>query len=170
MKKVKVVKIRKLQKDSESSESESESSCSTSQWKSISTIKYKKPKGGTRQDNLTKPEIIEKLDGYIKVKSLSQLEDLVPFKSWVKYIAKDTKKFRTGGLLSKLGYVDNKLTYLTLFNPSMKLTWSVQLANNDIWIPDPKITIEREKEKEREDYIKEKLYSLYLDGKIKITK
>lgn len=167
----KVLKVRKLQRESDT---ETDSSCSTTtsrgEWKTISNVKYKKPKGGTRQDNLTKPEIIEKLDGYIKVKSLSQLEDLIPFKSWVKYITKDTKKFRTGGLLSKLGYVDNKLTYLTLFNPSMKLTWSVQLANNDIWIPDPQIAMEREKEKEREEYIKDKLYSLYLDGKIKITK
>jgi hypothetical protein len=173
------MKIRKLKSDETTYSSDSDSTYTETDtsvlenkkkagWKSISSTKYRKPATGSRQDNLTREEIEEKLEGYMKVRTMTQLKELTPFKTWVKYINKSTKKFRTGGLLSKLGYVDDKLTYLTLFNPTMNLTWSVQIAENEFWVPDPKIKEKEELKQEKEEYIKEKLYKLYLGGKLKM--
>lgn len=126
---------------------------------------YNIPKNGTIQDNLTSEQILDKLKNYVPLKTLREKEVLTtlqPFKTWIKYINKDSGKFRNGGLLMKVVYPD----YIMLINSVSKLTWSVQLKDNIIFVKHPKI-IEKEKEQE---IIKEELYQLYLEGKLKRIK
>jgi hypothetical protein len=134
-------------------------------YNSIVNTGYKKPKQGTFQDNLTKEDIQKKLIGYKSLKTMSQkkyLQTLVPFKAWVRYYNPITKQFRTGGLLMK---VDPDMRFIMLVNTSKNLTWSVQLKDNIIFVPDPKI----QEEKETEQNLKEKLLDLYKNGKLMAT-
>jgi hypothetical protein len=134
----------------------------------IEQTNYTRPKK-TAQDNYTKDEINEKLLGYVSLKTSSHkkfLLTLQPFKVWIKYYNPITKKFRTGGLLMK---VDPELRYITLGNPGNKITWSVQLKDHIIFVPNPKKQeekIQQQKELEKEDRTKEKLLDLYKQGKL----
>jgi hypothetical protein len=143
---------------------------------SITEAEYKRPRKGTKQENFTKDDIRERLDGY---KSLRTARDkkylltLQPFKVWIKYYNIKTNQFRTGGLLSK---VDPDLRYIMLVNTRFNLTWSVQLDDNIIFVPDPKIALEKERLKQEEikqqkkiEKTKDKLYELYLKGKLART-
>jgi hypothetical protein len=83
---------------------------------------YKRP-DVTYQEKLTKEEIKEKLDGYVKVIDIND----VPLNTHMRYfiIDKDGNKvFRTGGMLQNK---DNADTYVILSNG--KLSWSVQIEN-----------------------------------------
>lgn len=123
---------------------------------------YVKPKNGTKQDNLTSDEILGKLKEYVPLKTMEEkkvLTTLQPFRTWIKYINKETGKFRNGGLLMKVVYPD----YIMLINSISKITWSVQLIDNIIFVKHPKII---EKEKQIEE-IKDELYELYINGKLK---
>jgi hypothetical protein len=125
---------------------------------------YKKPKEGSRQDNMTKEQIKEKLKGYKALKTIQEKRYLLtikPFKVWIRYFNTQTKEFRVGGLLK---LVDPELRYIMLVNTNKNLTWSVQLKDNIIFVPSN--IEEKEKEKEKEKITKDKLYKLYKDGKL----
>lgn len=135
---------------------------------SISKSTYKKPSSGSRQDNFSKDEIKQKLEGFIALKSSSDkklLTEMPIFKTWVRYINTETKQFRVGGLLMKVVYPD----YIMLANTSKSLTWSVQLKDNIIFVRDPTESRKKEEAREKEDEIKAKLYDLYKQGKLKKT-
>ena len=87
------------------------------------------------------------------------LETLPVFKTWIRYINRDTKQFRTGGLLMKVSYPD----YIMLVNPSKNLTWSVQLKDNILFYREPEVVDE---ETIREQAIKDKLYEMYKRGEL----
>ena len=132
-------------------------------FKSIVDAKYKKPVSGSRQDNLSRDDIVKKLENYIPLKTMREKEILTKlpyFKTWIRYYNTDTKQFRTGGLLMKVVYPE----YIMLVNTAKNLSWSVQLKNNVIYIPDQKILDEKEKQKEKEDKIKDKLFEMYKQG------
>ena len=129
---------------------------------SIVNSGYKKPKGGTFQDNITKDDVKQKLIGYKSLKTMQQkkyLQTLSPFKTWIRYYNPTTKQFRIGGFLMK---VDPDMRYIMLVNPAKNLTWSVQLKDNIIFVPDPKL----QEEKEKKQNLKEKLLELYKSGKL----
>lgn len=139
------------------------------QFKSISTSNYKKPASGSRQDNLSKEEIKERLKGYIPLRSMQEkkiLTKLPYFKTWVRYINENTKQFRTGGLLMKVVYPD----YIMLANTNQSLTWSVQLKNNMIFIKNPQELQEQQEKKKKDEQIKDKLYEMYKKGQLKTIK
>jgi hypothetical protein len=130
-------------------------------YSNLNNTGYKKPKGGSRQENFSRDDILQRLENYIPLKTMKEkqlLTQLPNFKTWIRYYNTDTKQFRTGGLLMKVSYPD----YIMLVNTAQNITWSVQLKNNIIYVPDPKIA----KEKEKADAIKEKLFSLYKRGKL----
>lgn len=123
---------------------------------------YITPVNGTLQDNLTSEEILNKLQEYIPLKTMEEkkvLKTMKPFKTWIKYINIKTGKFRNGGLLMKVAYPD----YIMLVNLVSKITWSVQLKDNIIFVKHPKIA-EREKQINE---IKNELYELYIQGELK---
>lgn len=125
---------------------------------------YTKPKSGSKQDNMTKEEIREKLQGYRALKTMQEkryLLSLKPFKVWIRYFNTQTKEFRVGGLLK---LVDPELRYIMLVNTNKNLTWSVQLKDNIIFVP--KDLEEKQKAKEKEQLTKEKLFKLYKEGKL----
>lgn len=115
------------------------------------------------QDSMTTSEIQKRLNGYIRLRDYSQLEKLPLFTTWIKYIHSASNKFRTGGFLMKVEYP----SYIVLVNPNLgNLTWSVQLNENIIYIPDPELVKKRRENKAKQDMIKEKLYELYQDGRL----
>ena len=135
----------------------------------LSKAKYKKPNRGSKQDNLTREEIKQKLQGYIPLRTMEDkkmLTKMTPFKTWVRYINNDTKQFRTGGLLMKIEYPK----YIMLANTNKNLTWSVQLKENTIYIRDPKYSEEQKQEKEKEIEIKDRLYEMYKKGQLQSKK
>jgi hypothetical protein len=142
-------------------------------FRSICDVKYKKPTGGTKQDNLTREDVIKQLEKYIPLKTLKDkryLEQLPLFKCWIKYYNVKTRQFRLGGLLIKVCYPD----YIMLMNPTHRITWSVQLNDNIVYIPDPRVvdlSISEEKsEKRKEMFIKNKLFDMYKRGKLAVKK
>jgi hypothetical protein len=188
---------RVIKHNSESELSESSESSNTStdsydtsdstnknqyQFMSIVNSNYKKPKGGTQQENMTKEQVKQKLKGYKVLKTMKEKKELLtlqPFKVWIRYFNTITKEFRIGGLLK---LVDPDLKYIMLVNTRNRLTWSVQLKDTYIFIPKDikekarekelektrKKELEKqlEKQREKEDLIKEKLYKLYINGKL----
>ena len=80
----------------------------------------------------------------------------------IKYIDKKTGLFRVGGILSRVSYPD----YIVLKNPYNKLSWSVQLKTNDIYVPDPRVKEKKIKEEDK----KEQIYELYRRGLLKDTR
>jgi hypothetical protein len=131
---------------------------------SIAESSYKKPKEGSKQDNMTKEQIKQKLQGYKALKTAQEkkyLLNLKPFKVWIRYFNTVTKEFRVGGLLK---LVDPELRYIMLVNTSKNLTWSVQLKDNIIFVPND--IEQKQKEKEKEKVKKEKLFKLYKEGKL----
>jgi hypothetical protein len=127
--------------------------CRDVKYSNLNSTGYKKPKSGSRQDNFNRDEIL-------KEKQL--LTQLPNFKTWIRYYNTETKQFRTGGLLMKVSFPD----YIMLVNTAKNITWSVQLKNNIIYVPDPKIAKQKEKENDKETAIKEKLFNLYKSGKL----
>jgi hypothetical protein len=94
------------------------------------------------------------------------LERLPLFKTWVRYYNTQTKQYRVGGLLMKVVYPD----YIMLINTAQNLTWSVQLKDNIIYIPHPKVAEEKRQEKKRDNIIKDKLLEMYKQGKLTTKK
>lgn len=143
---------------SESDESEIQSSSEILSQKRFHQEPYNKPS----KQNLYTPEIIQdKIQGYIPLTTMQdkkKLINLVPHNVWIKYFNEKLKKFRTGGLLIKVEYPK----YITLLNPTLKLTWCVQLDENIIFIPD----VVKKNEKLETERKKEKLYEYYLQKKL----
>ena len=127
--------------------------------------KFKKPAKGSVQENFTKQEIKDRLIDYVPLSlpldnaDKKALLNLKPYKTWIKYYNIEKRQFRVGGLLTK---VDPDFRYLMLVNTKFKLNWSVNLKTNVLFIPDPKI----EKQKEKDQRNCEKLLKLYKDGKL----
>ena len=145
---------------------------SKSGFKSIVNTNYKKPSSGSRQDNFTREDILNKIENCIPLKTMKEKEILTRlplFKTWVKYYNTDKKQFRTGGLLMKVEYPK----YIMLVNTTNNITWSVQLNDNIIYIPHPKSIREKEQQreeqrqnKEKESLIKNKLFDMYKQGRL----
>ena len=138
-------------------------------FKSITKSEYAKPVRGSKQDNLSRDEVKEKLKGYIPLRTMEDkkmLTKMTPFKTWVRYINNSTKQFRTGGLLMKVEYPK----YIMLANTNNNLTWSVQLKDNLIYVKDPKESELKQREREKEQEIKDKLYDLYKRGQLQTKK
>jgi len=94
-------------------------------------FKYSKPFGSdknykrpeiTYQEQLSKEEVLEKLNGYVKVDNISE----VPISTHVRYFTKKDDKimFRTGGSLVNKNNAD---VYVMLSNGTN--TWSVQVRD-----------------------------------------
>ena len=116
---------------------------------------YQKPEITFHDEiNEDKDKIINLLEGYIRIPH--NFCDKLILGSKIKYIS-DEGLFRTGGILIKNGFPD----YIVLLNGYKKLTWSVNLKTNNIFMED---TRERDKIKKE----KENLYKLYKAGVLKI--
>lgn len=135
---------------------------------SIVNTDYRKPVSGSKQDNFTRDDILKRLVDYIPLKTMKEkqiLQQLPVFKTWIRYYNVQTKQFRTGGLLMKVSYPD----YIMLVNTSNNISWSVQLKDNIIYIPDPRkknVQNDQKEQKDKENLIKEKLYEMYQKGKL----
>ena len=125
-------------------------------YKSVNTLK--RDNTLPVKNKLTNKEIIKRLEGSISLNTIEEmdiLKTLPIMKTWVRYINKNTKLFRLGGLLMKVNYP----TYIVLANPAQKVVWSVQLNDNIIFIKDTS-------EMDKNNKIKEKLFKLYTDGRL----
>ncbi len=122
----------------------------------------------TRKKQLSIEEIKSRLQGFVLLQGdeLKVLERLPIFKTWVRYITKETMQYHHGALLMKVEYP----TYIVLSLPEKKFNWSVQLKDNYIFVRDPKITLAREEQRKKEIAIKEKLYELYTKGELVLRK
>lgn len=140
------------------------------EYTSIANSSYKKSRHGSVQDNLTRDDIINRLDNYIPLQTMHEkkiLTRLPYFKTWIKYFNTNTRQFRVGGLLMKVEYPD----YIMLVNTAKKITWSVQLKDNIIYIPeDAELKdvrkLEKLNEKKKENEIKNRLFELYKKGEL----
>lgn len=127
-----------------------------------STSQVKKNSYQSVQKNFTDDEIREKLQGYVALRTMEQkkyLDSLPLYKTWVRYHNVNTNQFRTGGLLIKVSYPD----YIVLQNTAKKITWSVQLDENIIYIRDPKI----DDQEKKDEKLKDKLLDLYKRGELR---
>ena len=116
----------------------------------------------SKQSKFTEDEIAEKLRGYVPLKTSEQkkyLETLPLFKTWIRYHNTKLDQFRSGGILIKVSHPD----YIVLRNTNNNVAWSVQLKDNIIYVPDPKIKRERDKEQR----VKDKLYEMFQRGELK---
>jgi hypothetical protein len=134
-------------------------------------IDFKKPKDGTYQANLTSSDIRRQLEGYKPLRTMEEkkiLTTLPFFKTWVKYHGKDNK-LKIGGVMIKQEYPK----YIMLMNLKSKITWSVQLENNTLYIAEnmlSKDSAEIDKTKLKNTNTKNKLFSLYKDGRLQLKK
>lgn len=106
----------------------------------------------TYQDTINedKDKVIELLKDYVRI-PYEFCEHLV-LGAKIKYISNEGY-FRTGGILTKNGFPN----YIVLLNPYKKITWSVNLKKNNIFMEDL-----RKVEKEKKE--KDNLYKLYNAG------
>ena len=111
---------------------------------------------GSKHDELNEDseKIIETLKDHIRV-PYELLNDVIPG-TRIKYITEDGL-FRTGGILTKNGFPN----YFVLLNPYKKITWSVNLKKNNIFMEDM-----RKKQKEKAE--KDNLHKLYKAGMLRI--
>ena len=126
-----------------------------SQIKRISDDNYIKTEP-TLHDELNEDneKVIQLLKDHIRV-PYNLCGDLI-LGSRIKYITNDGL-FRTGGILTKNGYPD----YIVLLNPYKKISWSVNLKTNNIFMEDI-----RQKQKEKAE--KDNLYKLYKAGMLRM--
>ena len=113
-------------------------------------------KGETRQDQINEDKnlVIKDLQGYIKVDYEDCDERILGSK--IKYIT-NTGDYRIGGILTKIGFPN----YIVLLSPYKKITWSVDLKKNTIFMEDIRKT-------KKEKIEKDNLYKLYKAGMIEI--
>lgn len=138
-------------------------------FQSIVESNYKKPRAGSKQDHMTTDEIKDKLKDFIPLKSMAEKELLTTlplFKTWIRYINKDTRQFRIGGLLMKVEYPD----YIMLINTNKNITWSVQLKDNIIFVRNPRKIQEYIEQKEQDTIVKDKLFKMYKKGELQSNK
>lgn len=116
--------------------------------KRINEDYYEKPENSVHDIiNEDKDKVIEALEGYIRIPY--EYCDKLILGSKIKYIT-DEGLFRTGGILIKNGYPN----YIVLLNGYKKITWSVNLKTNNIFMEDMK-------EKQKIQKEKDNLYKLY---------
>jgi len=133
---------------------------------SIVDAHYRKPREGSKQDNMSSEDIKRKLEGFVPLRTMQEkrvITTLPLFKTWVRYINKDTKQFRTGGLLMKVSYPD----YIMLVNTNKTLTWSVQIRDNILFVRDPKDVERINHQRSVDNNIKDKLFDMYKRGELK---
>lgn len=121
----------------------------------ISEDDYIKP-NETKQDilNSDKNLVINDLQGFIKIE-YEDCDELI-LGSRIKYINNDGE-YRIGGTLIKNGFPN----YIVLLSPYKKLTWSVNLKTNTIFMEDVRKT-------KKEKIEKDNLYKLYKAGMVEI--
>ena len=132
-------------------------------FKSVTTLptyeNYKANEAQYNQKNkLSKNDILDKLRDCTSLNTIEEMEILktLPImRTWIRYINRNTKMFRSGGMLLKLHYPD----YMVLANPFTKVMWSVKLSENILFIKD-------KEEARKTNKIKDKLYKLYLEGRL----
>lgn len=124
-------------------------------FKRIDEDQYIKPPE-TRQDimNENKELVIKDLEGYVKV-DYDDCDELI-LGSKIKYITNEGN-YRVGGILTKNGFPN----YIVLLSPYKKITWSVDLRKNTIFMEDVRKT-------KKEKIEKDNLYKLYKAGMIEI--
>ena len=112
----------------------------------------------TIQDSINedKDQVIKALDNFVRI-PYDYCEHLV-LGARIKYITNEGL-FRTGGILIKNGFPD----YIVCLNGYKKLTWSVNLRTNNIFMEDLRVKEKVKKEKDN-------LYKLYEAGLIKVKK
>ena len=106
------------------------------------------------QINEDKDKVIAALKDFVRI-PYEYCEHLV-LGARVKYIS-DQGMFRTGGILIKNGFPE----YIVLLNGYKKLTWSVNLRTNNIFMEDLRVKDKIKKEKDN-------LYKLYEAGLLKV--
>lgn len=124
-------------------------------FKRIDEDNYVKP-SQTKQDilNSDKNMVIKDLNGFIKI-DFDDCDELI-LGSRIKYIS-DEGEYRIGGTLIKNGFPN----YIVLLSPYKKLTWSVNLKKNTIFMEDIRNT-------QKEKIEKNNLYKLYKAGMVEI--
>lgn len=92
--------------------------------------KFKKPANGSKQDNFTKDDILNRIQGLTPFTTLEEKKILYKLQRFahIKYFDKRVNKFRTGGFLVKNNYPTN----IILTSPKLNLTWSVSLSDDII--------------------------------------
>lgn len=118
-------------------------------------IEYIRP-DKTKQDIINESEesIKNKLKGWILVPP--DLLDKLELGIWVRYVSID-RKFRTGGIIIKNSSPD----YVILKNPKLKISWSVNVKKNYLFIQDTP-------HKKEEERMKDVLYQLWKKGDIEL--
>lgn len=121
----------------------------------INEDNYQRPKF-TEQDYISSNKVLfkDKLKDYIQVEHNFLNE--IPCNTWIRYITSEGL-YRSGGILIKNEFP----LYFILKNPYKKITWSVDLKKNYIFMED----IKNKKEEKLE---MKNLYKLYKEGFIKI--
>lgn len=110
------------------------------------------------QKNMTKQEIRDDLKGFKSLKSHEYLLKLPLYKTPIKYFNQTKKAYRTGGQLMK---VDPELRFIMLVNFKLQKSWSVQLNDNIIFIPEDSIL-----SNDDVNNLKDKLYEMYINNNI----
>lgn len=150
----KLVIIKKRIDESESeSESLSETSLSESGFKILDDNDIT-----STQKNMTKQEIRDDLNGFKSLKNHEYLLKLPLYKTHIKYFNKTKKAYRTGGHLMK---VDPELRFIMLVNFKLQKSWSVQLNDNIIFIPEDSVL-----SNDDVNNLKDKLYEMYINNNI----
>lgn len=106
------------------------------------------------QINADKDKVMSALKDYVRI-PYEYCPHLV-LGSKIKYIS-DEGLFRTGGILIKNGFPD----YIVLLNGYKKVTWSVNLKKNNIFMEDLRVRQKVKKEKDN-------LYKLYQAGLLRV--
>ena len=106
------------------------------------------------QINADKDKVIAALKDYVRI-PYEYCPHLV-LGSKIKYISNEGL-FRTGGILIKNGFPE----YIVLLNGYKKVTWSVNLRTNNIFMEDLRVKQKIKKEKDN-------LYKLYQAGLLKV--
>ena len=123
--------------------------------KRIGDDNYVKPEYSKHDElNEDSEKVIALLKDHIRV-PYELLNDII-VGTRIKYITNEGL-FRTGGILTKNGFPD----YFVLLNPYKKLTWSVDLRKNNIFMEDLRL-------KQKEKAEKDNLYKLYKAGMLRI--
>lgn len=132
----------------------------------IQTDKFAKFKVKSVQNTLTVEQIKARLEGYTALKTIDEmkiLKKLPLYRTWVKYIVKDTKQYRGGGMLIQSCYPE----FIILKNMQNKVSWRVNLDDVIIFVKDPINKALTEAEKAKEKKIKDKLFEMYVNGQLR---
>ena len=155
----------------DTSESIMTESTENSQRKTITLETKKKSQNSKpKQDDITKEDLLNEIKGCDILRTLKEKKALLKmtlFKTWVKYYDNDKRKFRYGGILSKVEYP----TYIMLKNPTTGAVWSVQLLNTILFInKENEERIRKKQQSIKEEEAKDTLFKLYKAGRLNVKK